>query len=78
MRKIRDDWKLKSAYFQIYRENGTHLIMRGKGFGHGVGLCQEGAMEMAKAGYTFPDIIHFYFQNVLIINSQPVRNFSSQ
>ena len=68
MRKIRDDWKLKSAYFQIHRDDGTHLILKGKGFGHGVGLCQEGAMEMAKAGYTFPDIIHFYFQNVLIVN----------
>ena len=68
MRRIRDDWKLKSAYFQIHRDDGTHLILRGKGFGHGVGLCQEGAMEMAKAGYTFPDIIHFYFQNVLIVN----------
>jgi len=68
MRKIRDDLKLKSAFFQIHYDTGTHLTLRGKGFGHGVGLCQEGAMEMAKVGYTFPDIIHFYFQNVIIID----------
>jgi stage II sporulation protein D len=79
MKKIRDDFQLKSAYFQISYENGDYLIFKGKGFGHGVGLCQEGAMEMAKAGYTYPDIIHFYFQNVLICNyhkilsGQPVK-----
>lgn len=68
MRKIREDWNLKSAYFQIHPYDDNHLIIKGRGFGHGVGLCQEGAMEMAKAGYTYPDIIHFYFQNVVIVN----------
>lgn len=74
MRKIREDLKLKSAYFQIHYDDGRNLILRGKGFGHGVGLCQEGAMEMAKAGYTYPDIIHFYLQNVLIVHYDKISH----
>jgi stage II sporulation protein D len=39
----------------------------GRGFGHGVGLCQEGAMHMAQLGYTYEDIIHFYYADVHLI-----------
>ena len=74
MRKIRDDFMLKSAYFQVLYDNGDHIILQGKGFGHGVGLCQEGAMEMARVGYIYPDIIHFYFQNVLIVGYNTIRS----
>ncbi len=74
MRKIREDLNLKSAYFQIHQGIGNNLILSGKGFGHGVGLCQEGAMEMAKVGYTYPDILHFYFQRVLIVNHDKILN----
>ncbi len=64
-RKLREDFALKSAYFAV-EINGRWVILKGKGFGHGVGLCQEGAMEMSRVGYTFVDILHFYFQNILI------------
>ncbi len=60
--RIRDDWNLKSTFFSVASE-GNILILKGKGFGHGVGLCQEGAIEMARVGYTFADILHFYFRN---------------
>lgn len=29
-------------------------------------MCQEGAMEMAHVGYSWLDIIHFYFQDVVV------------
>ncbi len=69
-RKIREDLNLKSSFFSI-ENNGKELIFKGKGFGHGVGLCQEGAMEMARVGYTYVDILHFYFQqmNIAHVNS---------
>ena len=63
--RIRDDWNLKSTFFSI-NADGSTLILKGKGFGHGVGLCQEGAIEMARVGYTCPDILHFYFRNVRV------------
>ncbi len=78
MRKIREDFKLKSAFFQILYDHGANLTFEGKGFGHGVGLCQEGAMEMANVGYTYPDIIHFYFQNVLIVNYHTILSRQMQ
>ncbi len=34
----------------------------GQGFGHGVGMCQYGAMGMAEAGYSYDQIIRFYYR----------------
>jgi stage II sporulation protein D len=59
--RIRDDWDLKSTFFSI-TSDGNILVLSGRGFGHGVGLCQEGAIEMARVGYTYKDILHFYFR----------------
>ncbi|MEE2645190.1 MAG: SpoIID/LytB domain-containing protein [Myxococcota bacterium] len=59
--------KLKSGLWLVSREGGSDTgepkawIFRGGGFGHGVGLCQHGAIGMAKAGYAYPAILsHFY------------------
>ena len=51
---IRSDW---------YRAAITGAVLRvdGKGYGHGVGLCQAGAYEMAAEGHDYRDILHFYF-----------------
>lgn len=64
-RQIRDKFKLRSSFFSISRK-GSKIVFSGKGYGHGIGMCQIGAMEMAKVGYTYVDIVHFYFQNVQI------------
>jgi stage II sporulation protein D len=66
-RQIRDDLKLKSAFFSVMI-NGDTVILKGRGYGHGVGLCQEGAMVMASRGFKFSDIINFYFSDVNITN----------
>jgi stage II sporulation protein D len=65
MRQIRTDLNLRSAFFRISVE-GDSVIIHGKGYGHGVGLCQEGAMVMAAKGYTFSQIIDFYYTGVRI------------
>jgi len=64
---VRVDFQLKSTYFSIVPK-GDSLIFKGKGFGHGVGMCQEGAMRMAKLGYTYLDILNFYYQNTQLID----------
>ena len=63
---MRADLKLKSAYFHI-EELENEIVLHGRGFGHGVGLCQEGAMNMAKKGKSAEDILHFYFSGVHIV-----------
>lgn len=63
--EIRQDLQLKSAFFAIMRE-GDKIVLDGRGYGHGVGLCQEGAMEMARVGYVYVDILMFYFHNLTL------------
>ncbi len=60
LRDLRDKFNLKSTFFSVYPENGQ-VILSGKGFGHGVGMCQEGAMKMAKQGFSYIQILNFYF-----------------
>jgi stage II sporulation protein D len=67
LRKIRADWKFKSTYFWIYPVDDV-LYFKGIGYGHGVGLCQEGAMEMARQGFSYQQIIHHYYKDTKIIN----------
>lgn len=42
------------------------LRVRGRGYGHGVGMSQYGAIEMAKKGKTYPEILAFYFPGTRI------------
>ncbi|MBN1414359.1 MAG: SpoIID/LytB domain-containing protein [Bacteroidales bacterium] len=63
--EVRRDLKLKSAWFSIVT-GADKIRFQGKGYGHGVGMCQEGAMEMARKGYVYVDILHFYFRNIKI------------
>lgn len=66
LRMIREDMKLKSTYFTIHRD-GDQVKFIGQGFGHGVGLCQEGAMRMAQLGYNCREIIEFYYTDVHLV-----------
>jgi stage II sporulation protein D len=68
--RIRADWHLRSAFFSVVAE-GDSIILRGKGYGHGVGLCQEGAMVMAAKGLSYRQIIDFYYSGVFI---RDIRN----
>lgn len=71
--EIRKDWKLKSTYFSIF-DNGETLSFKGKGFGHGVGLSQEGAMRMIDLGYDFLEVLRFYYTDVHLIDMK-MRQF---
>jgi len=51
---------LRSTNFEISRHGDVERF-EGRGWGHGVGLCQEGAWAMAKAGYRYKDILFHYF-----------------
>lgn len=69
MRDLRTKFRLKSAYFSTRLEDGK-VVLSGHGFGHGVGLCQEGAMEMANQGYDYTQIALFYFHNVKVLDAR--------
>lgn len=85
--EIRKDWKLKSTFFDIrpLYDEANHggslasasdsLLITGRGFGHGAGLSQEGAMRMAELGFNFGDILHFYYDDVHIIDLRALDFF---
>jgi len=62
---LRFGFKLRSTFFCI-KPQDTQLILEGKGYGHGVGMCQEGAMNMARKGHKFDEIIKYYYTGVKI------------
>lgn len=76
MTRIREDWGLKSTFFNMFPESGGRMVIWGKGYGHGVGMSQEGAMRMAELGFSYKDIIQFYFFNVRIMNYEDMPRSS--
>jgi stage II sporulation protein D len=61
--KMRRLFGLRSAFFDVKIADGT-VNLHGKGYGHGVGLCQQGAMKMAENGYTYSQILGYYYKGV--------------
>jgi stage II sporulation protein D len=51
---------IKSTYFQIKRTGNT-VTFTGRGYGHGVGLCQAGALARLTAGSKPRDVLKFYY-----------------
>lgn len=56
---------LRSTNFNV-RIDGKEAVFNGLGWGHGVGLSQEGAAGMAEKGYPYKDILKFYYKGVNI------------
>ncbi len=59
--------RFKSNLLTSARVEGNKVIFEGKGFGHGVGMSQWGAQEMARRGKKADDIIRYYFEGVDIV-----------
>ncbi len=62
---FRDAFGLNSSCFEI-EEEGDTVIIRTKGTGHGLGLCQYGANEAAKKGSDYIDILNYFFSDTVI------------
>ncbi|MBQ7622589.1 MAG: DUF4922 domain-containing protein [Bacteroidales bacterium] len=56
---------LKSSAFDISVE-GDEFILRGRGWGHGVGLCQVGAAVMASKGFDYKTILAHYYKDAVV------------
>ena len=53
---------IPSNLFTIDKLNDDLWLFRGGGFGHGVGLSQSGAIEMAKLGFSYQQILNHYYR----------------
>ena len=57
---------IKSTWFDV-RRTGASFIFEGRGFGHGVGLCQAGALARIRAGAKLPAVLQQYFPGTRLI-----------
>jgi len=67
--RIRSALGLKEQLFVIDRElddNGkvTEFVFTGRGWGHGVGMCQVGAYGLAKQGWSYEQILKAYYTGI--------------
>lgn len=56
---------IRSSHFEIKENNGVVKIST-KGYGHGVGMSQYGAQGMAKEGYSYDEILKYYYTGIEI------------
>lgn len=66
------DALLLSAYFTMELYPGEKVYISGKGYGHGVGMSQNGAKAMAEQGYTYREILDYFFQDIEILQAEQV------
>lgn len=66
LRRVLGYDKLKSARFTVERGADGNFTFKGRGNGHGVGLCQWGAKGMADAGYSYRQILGQYYPGLFL------------
>ena len=63
--RVRQLFGLRSAAFTVNYAEGTFTFSV-RGYGHGVGMSQHGADYLAQQGYTYDEILHYYYTDVEI------------
>ena len=58
--------KQRSKYGYAIEKSGNEFVFYGRGWGHGVGMCQWGAMAMAEQGYTAEKILAHYYPGTAV------------
>ena len=60
--------KFKSAIFRIFEMKNNWVFLSGRGWGHGVGMCQCGAEGMARRGKKANEILSYYYPGSRIVD----------
>lgn len=66
---VRSVLNLPSTLFSVTANNGS-FVVSGRGFGHGVGMSQWGALALAESGYSYSQILGHYYQNTTLSQLQ--------
>jgi stage II sporulation protein D len=69
LRKLLGWNRLPSTNFTLSRDSST-FVFDGQGYGHGVGLCQWSALEMARSGMNYRDILSYFYPGTVIQNHE--------
>ncbi len=65
LKDMRLELSLHSTYFTVGQDS-IGIVLKGRGNGHRVGFCQEGAIHMAELGYSYLQMLNFYYQGVQV------------
>ena len=82
--RIRTDFKLKSTFFTVSTDAKTgDVVLNGHGYGHGVGLSQEGTIRMVSLGIAYDSIIRHYYTGAQVhrdehVSVKYVENFVTE
>lgn len=82
--RIRVDFQLKSTFFSVtFDSTSNNVILHGHGYGHGVGLSQEGAIRMVNLGISYDSVLRHYYTGALLhhdpsANRNYVENYVTQ
>lgn len=58
--------KLKSTLFKVTKKNGS-FEFTGRGWGHAVGMCQEGTRGMSESGFTPLQVLEYYYPQARVV-----------
>ena len=82
--RVRTDFGLKSTFFSVTTDDKNgNVILKGHGYGHGVGLSQEGTIRMVSLGIAYDSIIRHYYSGAQIhhdasVSERYVKNFVAE
>ena len=82
--RVRLDLQLKSTFFSVTVDSSSNsVILTGHGYGHGVGLSQEGCIRMVALGIAYDSILRHYYTGASIrhdpsVGSRYVENYTAQ
>jgi stage II sporulation protein D len=57
---------LPSACFEVLVNADGQIVLRGGGSGHGIGMSQYGARGIAEKGYSYKEILDYYYENIVV------------
>ncbi|MDR0972160.1 MAG: SpoIID/LytB domain-containing protein [Bacteroidales bacterium] len=72
--QIRKDFNLRSTFFDC-KEWGSEVKLEGRGYGHGVGMSQQGAIIMCEQGYEYWQVIEFYYTGAKVKRVDEEKEF---
>ena len=64
--------RIRSLFFRVFPVSDG-IVLDGHGWGHGVGMCQWGAAELARQGWRAADILGYYYPDIQLVSLRDVQ-----
>ena len=67
LKRFRSEFKLRSTFFDVELDSiNNQVLLHGRGYGHGVGLSQEGAIRRVQCGHSYDQVLLYYYPGALL------------